>query len=121
MSSTHEAIKAMYDAFSDYLLDRAVAEGDLIEEDDTQVHTEEDDAPAPTEEENELPPLLEDEIAEILNEHKGEKIQIYFQPQGPLNCRYYSYEKDNGIVFAIYDALENHHLVTVSGTNILDL
>ena len=112
MSSTHEAIKAMYHAFSNYLLERAIAEGDLVKE---------DDAPVPTDEENNLPPLFEDEIAEILNDHKGEKIQIYFQPQGPLNYRYYCYEKDNGIVFAIYDALENHHLVTVGGINILDL
>ena len=113
MSSTHEAVKAMYNAFLDYLLERAIAEGDLVKEDD--------DAPEPTEEENDLPPLLEDEIAEILDEHKGEQIQIHFHPEGPLNYRYYCYEKDKSIVFTIYDALENHCLVTVNGTNIVDL
>lgn len=113
MSSTHEAIKAMYNAFCDYLLERAVAEGDLV--------CEGDGTPEQVEEESSAPVLFEDEIAEILNEHKGEKIQIHYHPEGPLNYRYYCYEKDKSIVFTIYDALENHCLVTVNGTNIVDL
>ena len=72
----------------------------------------------PEAEDNSLPILFEDEIAEILNTHKGEKIQIHFHPEGPLNYRYYEYKKDKDIVFTIYDALESGRLVTVNGTDI---
>ena len=67
------------------------------------------------------PVLFEDEIAEILNEHKGEEITIHFRPEGPLRYRYHCYELDKSVVFIIYDALEDHKLVTVGGINIVDL
>jgi hypothetical protein len=78
-------------------------------------------AKAEADDTEDTPPLFEDEIAEILNEHKGEEILIHFNPEGPLRYRYYNYDKDKSIVFAIYNALENHDMVTVSGTNIIDL
>lgn len=78
-------------------------------------------AEADTEDEETLPVLFEDEIAEILNEHKGEEILIYYHPEGPLHYRYYCYDLDKSVVFTIYDALNNHHLVTVNGANITDL
>jgi len=70
---------------------------------------------------DDTPVLFEDEIAEILDEHKGEEILAYCNPEGPIRYRYYNYEKDKQVVFYIYDALENHCLVTVNGTNIVDL
>lgn len=104
MATTREAVKAMYDAFCSFLVDRAIAEGDLIPYDD-------EDAPV----------LFEDEIAEILEAHKGEEIQIHDHPESALRFRYHCYEHDKGIVFTVYDAIENHCLVTVGGTNIVDL
>lgn len=68
-----------------------------------------------------VPPLLEDEIAEILSQHRGEEILVYFNQESPIKFRYNIYDNDKYIVFAIYDALENHFLVTVGGTNIVDL
>lgn len=68
-----------------------------------------------------IPPLLEDEIAEILDKHKGEEILILFHTNGALRYRYYNYDLDKNVVFTIYDALENSYTVTVNGTNILDL
>ena len=84
-------------------------------------HPEEckDDEAWPDEED--MPPLLEDEIAEILDQHKGEEILIHFRPEGALRYRYYEYEHDKSVVFTIYEALENHVLVTVGGTNIVDM
>ena len=78
-------------------------------------------AKAEAEEDENLPPLLEDEIAEILEEHKGEEILVHFHPDGPLRYRYNNYKHDKDVVFKIYDALENHCLVTVNGTNIVDI
>ena len=66
------------------------------------------------------PVLYEDCIADILNEHRGEEILIYYT-DNPSRYRYYEYENDKSVVFTIYDALENHTLVTVGGANIVDL
>lgn len=106
MENTKEIANLMLNAFYDILAER-------MEEDQDASYKEED-------EEN-LPVLFEDEIAEILDNHKGKEILIHFHPEGPIRYRYYNYEKDKSIVFTIYDALENHCLVTINGTNIVDL
>ena len=121
MSKTYEAIAAMYEAFNNYLLDRAIASGDLVWEDGEEHPPLFVDEPEDEIDDEDLPPLFEDEIAEILDEHKGEEILVHHRPEGPVRFRYYGYKKDKRVVFTIYDALINHCLVTVNGTNIVDL
>ena len=67
------------------------------------------------------PPLLEDEIAEILNERKGQGICIMKSPMIMSKYWYDDYETGKGIVFLIYDALLRHYFVTVGGKNIIDM
>ena len=97
----------LLDAFYAFLIAREEEEN----KPETEAWPDDEDAPV----------LLEDEIAEILEEHKGEEILVHYNPEGPVRFRYYCYKKDKAIVFKIYDALENHCLVTVNGTNIVDL
>ena len=68
-----------------------------------------------------LPPLLEDEIAEILDNHTGEEICIMRNPSNATSYTYNNYESDNKVVFAIYEALRRHYFVTVGNKNIIDL
>ena len=67
------------------------------------------------------PPLLEDEIAEILDGHKGEEICIMKSPTIAESYTFTDYQTDKCIVFKVYDALIHHYFVTVSGKNIIDL
>ena len=66
-------------------------------------------------------PLLEDEIAEILDERKGQEICIMKSPTIVNKYWYDDYETGKGIVFLIYDALLRHYFVTVGGKNIIDM
>ena len=67
------------------------------------------------------PVLLEDEIAEILNERAGQEICIMKSPTIANSYHYSDYQTDKGIVFLIYDALRRHYFVTVGGKNIIDM
>ena len=100
MKNQKEVAKAMLDAFYNILNERI--------EDDSEMFPG-------------GPVMFEDEIAEVLTQHKGEMILVYFNPAEPIKFRYYFYERDKYIVFAIYDALENDCLVTVNGTDIRTL
>lgn len=68
-----------------------------------------------------MPELLEDEIAEILDNHAGEEICIMKSPTIAESFKYTDYESDKVIVEKIYDALRRHYFVTVNGKNIIDL
>lgn len=68
-----------------------------------------------------FPPLFEDEIADILDEHKGGEILVYGDQLDPLVFLYRDYEQDKAVVVTVYDALRRHCLVTVNGTDIIDL
>lgn len=67
------------------------------------------------------PPLLEDEIGEILDKRTGEQVLIRKTPETVSEYRYYGYRESYNVVEAIWDALRRHYFVTVSGKNILDL
>jgi hypothetical protein len=67
------------------------------------------------------PVLLEDEIAEILDERAGQEICIMKSPTIANSYHYSDYQTDKGIVFLIYDALRRHYFVTVGGKNIIDM
>ena len=72
-------------------------------------------------EDYDMPELLEDEIGEILDDHKGEEICIMKSPTIANSYTYNDYQTDKGVVFLIYDALRRHYFVTVNGKNIIDL
>ena len=68
-----------------------------------------------------VPPLLEDEIAEILEKYAGKEVYIIKCPSVVERFRYMNYNNSKDIVFKIYDALRHHYLVTVDNKNIIDL
>lgn len=68
-----------------------------------------------------MPELLEDEIAEILDNHAGEEVCIMKRPTIAESFKYADYASDKAIVEKIYDALRRHYFVTVNGKNIIDL
>ena len=68
-----------------------------------------------------MPELLEDEIAEILDSHAGQEVCIMKSPTMAESFKYADYASDKAIVEKIYDALRRHYFVTVNGKNIIDL
>ena len=113
MSQTHEAIKAMYEAFSNLLIERAVAEGELIPENES-----------PDYDENDRPRfILCDEIWDILAEAgHGAEVIIHGKKPETLYYNDFATQTDNvRFMNHISEALDAGHLVTVNGTNIYDL
>lgn len=68
-----------------------------------------------------IPPLLEDEIAEVLERFAGKEICIMKCPSIAERFIFNTYEENKDIVFKIYDALRHHYFVTVDNRNIIDL
>ena len=68
-----------------------------------------------------VPPLLEDEIAEILERFAGKEICIMKCPSVAERFVFRTYAEDKDIVFKIYDAFRHHYFVTVDNRNIIDL
>lgn len=68
-----------------------------------------------------MPVLLEDEIAEILEANAGKPIIIHCNESNVFIYQFKSYEESKDIVFKVYDALRHHHYVTVDSKNIIDL
>lgn len=70
---------------------------------------------------DDVPPLLEDEIAEVLERFAGKEICIMKCPSVAERFVFNTYEENKDIVFKIYDALRHHYFVTVDNRNIIDL
>ena len=115
MASTHEAIKAMYEAFNNLLIERAIAEGDLFkEEEETQINAS-----------GRPEYLLCDEIWDILDESgHGTPVLIHHRDKASeviIYDRYASQNENIKVMNHIYEAIEAGCLVTVNGTDIFDL
>ena len=107
MATKHEAIKAMFEAFSDFLAERAVAEGDLVRESSRPDY------------------ILCDEIWEILDEAgHGTPVIIHRtgRPSEVIIYNRYASQTDNvKLMNHLSEALDSGCLVTVNGTDIYDL
>ena len=113
MSQTHEAIKAMFEAFNTLLIERAIAEGDLIPEDENQDY---DETGRPRY-------ILCDEIWDILAEAgHGAEVIIHSEKPETLYYNDFSTQTDNvHFMNHISEAMDNGYTVTVNGTDIYDL
>ena len=120
MNNTHKAITAMFEAFNKFLIDRAIAEGDLIKEEDKEYNKEHgedyDETGRPRF-------ILCDEIWEILAEAgHGAEVIIHGDKPETLYYNDFATQIDNvHFMNHLSEAMDNGLTVTVNGTDIYDL
>ena len=122
MEDLKKVASTMYEAFCNFLVERAIAEGDLIPEDD------EDDGFEPDEqfdEDGRPRYLLCDEIWEILDDAGHGSLVTIHHDDGPTEVlvynRYASQLDNVHFMDHIFEEMEKGCVVTVNHKNIFDL